>query len=106
MKKLIGITGIILISCICISSLYTPVTSAKASPETESTAVVSAESQTYVLKSVNNRIVVYKKGEASPFLVTDSRTDHLPKSDILQLKNGIEVEGEKNLKRTLEDYCS
>ena len=109
MKKLIGITGVILIACICISSLYALPTAAQTSTVLTTTALTetTAESrENYIIKSENNVIVVYKTGENAPCIVTETRTDNLPKGDVLRLKNGIEVEGEKNLKKMLEDYCS
>ena len=60
----------------------------------------------YILKSENNRLVVYKKGENTPYKVTDTVTDRLPHSDILRLEKGITVTGTVNLRKALEDYCS
>lgn len=105
MKKLIGITGIILIGCVCVSSLYAPKANAAFTAEQTVQAQASSE-ESFVVKSENNFIVVYRKGESTPYLTTQSRVDSLPKSDIMQLKSGIEVVGEKNLRKLLEDYCS
>lgn len=105
MKKLIGITGIILIGCVCISSLYAPKANAAFTAEQTVQTQPSTE-ECFVVKAEDNYIVVYKKGESTPYLVTQSRADSLPKGDIMQLKGGVEVVGEKNLKRLLEDYCS
>lgn len=105
MKKLIGITGIILIGCVCVSSLYAPKANAAFTAEQTVQAQASSE-ESFVVKSENNFIVVYRNGESTPYLTTQSRADSLPKSDIMQLKSGIEVVGEKNLRKLLEDYCS
>ena len=109
MKKLIGITGVILIACICISSLYPMPTAAQTSTVPTATALAEPTAKSvenYIIKSENNVIVVYKAGESTPYIVTEARTDNLPKGDILRLKSGVEVDGEKNLKKMLEDYCS
>lgn len=109
MKKLIGVTGVILIACICISSLYAMPTSAQTSTVSTATASVTPTAENgenYIIKSENNVIVVYKTGENTPCIVTETRTDNLPKGDILRLKSGVEVQGENNLKKLLEDYCS
>ncbi len=109
MKKIIGITGVILIACICISNLYAVPTAAQTptvSTATEPTRSAEKSEENYIIKSENDVIVVYKSGESTPFLVTETRTNSLPKGDILRLKSGIDIEGETNLKKTLEDYCS
>ena len=98
MKRLVCITGIILISCLFTGMLFAPSSSA----EIQNTV----ESSTVVLKSENNRIVVYKKGENSPYITTDTLTDSLPKGDVMRLKEGIEVKGKAQLRKSLEDYCS
>ena len=104
MKKLICITGIILIGCVCISTIYAPSTMAET--YTEQTQHNTALNDVFIIKSENNRIVVYKKGESTPYITTDTLTSGLPKGDILQLQEGIEVKGEAKLKKSLEDYCS
>ena len=105
MKRLVCITGIILIACVCMMTFFAPQTSAEVQENTKNQEDLISE-QVYVIKSENNRIVVYKKGEILPFLTTDTLTSSLPKSDIMNLNKGIEVKGEINLKKLLEDYCS
>lgn len=104
MKRLICITGIILVACVCVSTLYAPVTMA------ENTNQVSEKrnekSDTFIITAENGRIVVFRKGETAPFIETDTYINNLPKGDILQIKNGIEVQGESKLRKSLEDYCS
>lgn len=106
MKRLVCITGIILISCVCIGAFFSPSGTAKAETQTNADTTSSVESITYILKAENNRLIVYKKGENTPYLVTETYTNNLPKSDILLLNEGIEIQGEKNLQKTLQDYCS
>lgn len=105
MKKLICITGVILIGCVCISTLFTPSTMAET--QTQNTVQQSTmQTEVFVIKSENNRIVVYRRGESSPYITTDTLTSSLPKVDIMELEKGIEIEGTAKLKKSLEDYCS
>lgn len=105
MKRIVCITGIILISCVCIGALSTP----SKAVNTEVQTMITEPSEkiiTYILKAENSRIVVYKKGENTPFMVTDTYINSLPKGDILRLNEGIEIQGEKKLQKSLQDYCS
>ena len=105
MKKLVLITGIILMVC-----LFTSVYAAPAATVGTQVSVTDGnkgnENEVFVLKSENNYIVVYKFGENTPYMTTDTLVSTLPKGDIMLLEKGIEVKGEDNLKKSLEDYCS
>ncbi len=105
MKRLVGITGIILMICLFTSTMFAP----QAAQNTEIKQVtksVNVQEEVFVLKSEDNCLVVYKKGETVPYMITDTSVNNLPKGDIMLLERGIEIEGEKNLKKSLEDYCS
>lgn len=113
MKKLISITGVILIGCVVISVVFGPDTSAETTAEVYNQATIEqAYSQPekfediYILKSENDEIVVYKKGEKSPLLIKKVSVESLPKGDILRLKDGIIIIGREKLRKALEDYCS
>ena len=105
MKKLVLITGIILMVC-----LFTSVYAAPAATVGTQVSVTDEnkdnKNEVFVLKSENNYIVVYKFGENTPYMTTDTLVSTLPKGDIMLLEKGIEVKGEENLKKSLEDYCS
>lgn len=105
MKKLVLITGIILMVC-----LFTSVYAAPAATVGTQVSVTDEnkgnENEVFVLKSENNYIVVYKFGENTPYMTTDTLVSTLPKGDIMLLEKGIEVKGEENLKKLLEDFCS
>lgn len=105
MKKLVLITGIILMVC-----LFTSVYAAPAATVGTQVSVTvenkDNENEVFVLKSENNHIVVYKFGENTPYMTTDTLVSTLPKGDIMLLEKGIEVKGEENLKKSLEDFCS
>ena len=92
MKKIVGLTGVILIACMMISSLFAPVNSAE---NTSATGNYSS--------SQNNGTT---EGEDKAYLTTDCRVSNLPKGDALYLEKGIEIKGKENLMRALEDYCS
>lgn len=102
MKKaiIIAATGAILIASVFISAFA----SSQKTPE-EASVSQSAPNK-YVIKSESGRLVVYKYGEDTPFMTTETFSNHLPKSDADRLKQGVEVEGEQSLRKTLEDYCS
>ncbi len=105
MKKLVLITGIILMVCLFTSVYVSP--AATVGTQTSATQEnKGGENEVFVLKSENNRIVVYRFGENTPYLTTDTLVSTLPKGDIMLLEKGIEVKGEENLKKSLEDYCS
>lgn len=105
MKKLVLITGIILMVCLFTSVYATPAatvgTQVSVTDENKGN-----ENEVFVLKSENNYIVVYKFGENTPYMTTDTLVSTLPKGDIMLLEKGIEVKGEENLKKSLEDFCS
>ena len=109
MKKIVGLTGVILIACMMISSLFAPANSVEntsaASDYSASQNNGTGESD-YIIKTEKGYIVVYKKGEDKPYLTTDCRVSNLPKGDALYLEKGIEIKGKKSLMKTLEDYCS
>ena len=105
MKKLVLITGIILMVCLFVSVYAAPAatvgTQVSVTDENKGN-----ENEVFVLKSENNYIVVYKFGENTPYMTTDTLVSTLPKGDIMLLEKGIEVKGEENLKKSLEDFCS
>ena len=103
-KKLILITGIILISCVVISSAFEA--NVQVSETVYQVPEVTNVQKTFVMSSENGRLVVYRKGEQEPFMTTDTFTYSLPKTDKRQLEEGIEIQGEEELRKTLEDYCS
>lgn len=105
MKRLILITGIILISCVLIQSFAQIPQAPSPAPAVSESTQVSAPKR-FVLKSVEGRLAVFRKGEGQPIFTTDTLTAMLPRQDRLRLEQGVEVEGEPELRKTLEDYCS
>lgn len=105
MKKLICITGIILMVCLFTGAYFAPADTTQAQTLNYSDTK-SVQKDLFVLKAENNRIVVYKNGGDLPYLTTDTLVNTLPKGDIMLLEKGIEIKGEENLRKSLEDYCS
>lgn len=112
MKKLIAITAVILFGCLFISSFSaTQVTQngvkhTATYNEKETAGEIDEQNQIYIIKAEDGKLTVYKKGDAAPYMHTNTFVNTLPKGDILRLENGIEVTGKENLKKYLEDYCS
>ena len=107
MKKIIlfSVTGAILISCVLIAS-FAEQRAAGNLPMTTHSATVSGQEKRCLMGSEGGRLVVYRLGEKKPFMTTDTFTYMLPKADKQKLEQGILIEGEAALRRTLEDYCS
>ena len=60
----------------------------------------------YYLRDYKGRLSVYRAGESSPMITTDTLVSDLPLRDREKLETGFEVKGDKNLRIALEDYCS
>ncbi len=103
MKKLVGITGLILIACVCIGTAAAP---SPAQEGTAPTAAVTEAAQGYVIGDSDGNIAVFVPGEAAPVMVTQTRTDALPRPDSRRVREGIAVADSSELRRLLEDFCS
>ena len=101
---LISVTGAILIGCVIVSS------AAQQRAAGNLTVSLSEQlpdnSKRFVMSADKGRVVVYRAGESEPFMTTDTFIYSLPKSDKQKLEQGIIIEGEAALRKTLEDYCS
>ncbi len=106
MKQLILFTGIILLSCVIVSSVVIPAKADNENIEMLTEAIEESQEDVYVLKNNEGMLCVYEKGEDKPVLNTDTNVSVLPKEDQKKLEEGIEVTGEKALHKALEDYCS
>ncbi len=102
MKRLILITGIVLISCVLAQGFVPASENPPSNRAYEQTESVGG----YVLRDVGGRLTVFRGSEKEPYMITDTYTSALPRADRLRLARGIEVESEAALRRTLEDYCS
>lgn len=60
----------------------------------------------FVVKELDGRIAVFRKGQDAPLEITDTAISSLPDFDKQQLKIGVYAANERELKRLIEDYCS
>lgn len=101
---LISVTGAILIGCVIAQSLAEQ--SAAGNVSLSLSDKLPDSEKRFVMGEDKGRVVVYRAGESEPFMTTDTFTYSLPKADKQKLEQGIIIEGEAALRRTLEDYCS
>lgn len=106
MKQLILFTGVILFSCVIVSSVIVPARAEQSNIEKVTQALEEQQDKIYVLKSSDGNLSVFIKGSTKPVITTETRVSVLPKEDQQKLEKGIEVKGERELHRALEDYCS
>ena len=100
----IAVTGVVLITCVILSTLATD--SGRAVVHAAAQQTVSDEARHFVIGERRGRRAVWRKGESEPFMMTDTPVGSLPKADRSKLAKGLEIIGESELRRTLEDYCS
>lgn len=60
----------------------------------------------YVLGCVKGHLSVFRDGENTPIIVTQTMVENLPKEDQKNLLSGIKITGDTTLRKALEDYCS
>lgn len=106
MKKvlLISLTGAILIGCVITQTVA--LQSAQGRLSVTQTDTLPDAEKTFIMGEQRGRLAVWRTGESEPFLTTDTFTYMLPKSDKRKIEQGIEIKGEEQLRKTLEDYCS
>ena len=105
MKKLLLITGLILIGCVLTDSLAAPPASNITVVEA-TTAAAKAAVRGYVVRDCDGKIAVYRKGESAPMLITQTLTESLPRADAKRLRAGVDAPDRQTLEKLLEDYCS
>lgn len=62
--------------------------------------------QTYIVREYDGMVAVFYNGQDKPVKITDRYVSALPQQDIIDLKQGIPVNDEENLRKLLEDLCS
>ena len=102
MKRLIGITGVILLTYTVLSATLAPAESrvSAADPQTAATENTAA----FTAREADGRIVICV-GNRELFR-TDTEVSSLPKIDRLRLREGIDFYSAEELKQFIEDYCS
>jgi hypothetical protein len=102
MKKLIAITGVILISCVCAGSLWAP---SAASTQPQTTCMQEkTEPDGYKIADSGGHVAVFYAD--APLLTTDTLTDSLPHADAKRVREGIPAKTRKEIEKLLEDFCS
>ena len=101
---LISVTGAILIGCVIAQSVAEQHAAGNLSVSLSET--LPDDSKRFVMCTDKGRVVVYRAGESEPFMTTETFVYSLPKPDKQKLEQGIIIEGEAALRKTLEDYCS
>ena len=92
MKKIVGLTGVILIACMMISSLFAPVNSAENTSATgnySSSQNNGTTEEDYIIKAEKGYIVVYKKGEDKAYLTTTAEYQIFRKATHFTLKKEL-----------------
>lgn len=102
MKRLIGITGAILLSYVIASSLLLP--GAGGMIPTGADIAATEGAAMYTAREEDGRIVICRGNTA--LLRTDTQVASLPKIDRMRLREGIDLFSEEELKSFMEDYCS
>ncbi|MBQ7386398.1 MAG: hypothetical protein IJW04_07830 [Ruminococcus sp.] len=104
MKRLFYITSIIVLSCVLASSVIIPLT--QEHDPLKEPVYIENEGEEYIIKSLGDRIVVYRGKDEKPYLETTTAVSSLP-SDIQQkLNRGISYSSEKSMKEALDEFCS
>lgn len=67
-------------------------------------ATASSATCSYLLKEYNGKIGVFRIGNAEPFRILETYVATLPVLDQSELKNGIYLHSEAELKSVIEDY--
>ncbi len=109
MKRLIAITGAILIGCTIVSAAASSESKLSETTQTiynETENPSKSEQNDFIIRLVNENVVVFLSDGMTVYLDTGKNVSSLPQGDKLRLEQGIEVHGRDNLKRLLEDYCS
>ena len=61
----------------------------------------------YIVRNKDGQVVIYRKteeGKEELVEKTDISTEYLPKTDKMEIENGIEVNGKQALYQLIEDY--
>ena len=104
MKKLLLITGVLLIAYVVMMSALSPSAKVQKADAPATAAYEETVRDVYTVVDENGRISVLLNGEV--YLRTDTVVSSLPKADQMKLKKGITVYDKAQLKKLLEDYCS
>lgn len=102
MKKLIVITGIILIGYLLLITVVSQPAQAPAAASAQAERLTAEKA--YKIADYEGRVAVFHNGDL--YLKTQTMLSSLPKSDRNRIEKGIEFDSLKELKTLLQDYCS
>lgn len=60
----------------------------------------------YILKDFNGKLAVFEKNKEDPEMIFDVLIERLPEIDILELKKGLKIKDDDELKARIEDFIS
>lgn len=103
MKKIILTAGVFFIAYVVFSAVIVPQNNS-IDAKAETVGIAQEQSTRYIVKSENDKIVVYI--DDALYLRTNTPTRNLPKQDQTKLLYGIVLTSKDELKQLLEDYCS
>lgn len=107
-KKILILCSIM--SIIIFSTIFYPLfilirtTKEPINPVIEQKTSNSKKNYEYMLKDINGKINVFKKGTETPIDVLEKETNMLPPYDRELLSQGIYIENIEQLNKILEDY--
>ena len=107
MKKLMAITGSILLICIVITAVYAPQGTAVPPAQEEMSQVSqTGTAEKYRLSVFERKVAAFENGKEYPIYIGDVYVNSLPEADRQAMENGIAAADRKTLNRLIEDYCS
>ncbi len=108
--RAISISVVALSAVVCLFSAYIIRENRAASHDlqanTPSSAGTPSPDYAYVLGVSNGKISVFAPNETEPLEILDVYVSTLPEYDQLELKSGLKIKDEEELKRRLEDFES
>lgn len=105
MKKLYFATCAVVLACVIASSLIIPITTGAQSSYNGSAAVHNTQGE-YIIKSLGDRIVVYKGKADKPYIETTTAVSSLPRDVQKRITEGIYYDSEESMKKALDEFCS
>lgn len=110
MKKIIAATGIILISCMLISSYVSagsPKNISSGSTITEEVPITSEPVKSgYIVSVFAGKIAIYRESDKQAIFTTDCLVQDLPIEDQEKLKQGIYAPTIREADKIIATYCS
>lgn len=79
---------------------------APSSQENGNLPAMTSKPETYIIRSYDGKIGIFKNEEKSPFQIVDVEVSSLPQTDQLLLATGIHADNPSDLQQIIEDYES